>query len=105
MGQYGTPYIFPGFHAYTTLVSVPKFEETSDETKITLKSHFLEIAWAAAQVSHLALIPELSPSQDERTGLTAIRYYLEIKLECHLRINTSCFPCVFLDMQQRWHPT
>ena len=33
-----------------------------------------QFGWAASQVSHLAMIPELTPSQDERTGLTAIRY-------------------------------
>ena len=33
-----------------------------------------QFGWAATQISHLALIPELTPSQDERTGLTAIRY-------------------------------
>ena len=33
-----------------------------------------QFGWAATQISHLAMIPELTPSQDERTGLTAIRY-------------------------------
>ena len=28
-----------------------------------------QFGWAASQVSHLAMIPELTPSQDERTGL------------------------------------
>ncbi|CAB4070293.1 unnamed protein product [Lepeophtheirus salmonis] len=33
-----------------------------------------QFGWAAVQISHLAMIPELSPSIHERTGLTAIRY-------------------------------
>lgn len=33
-----------------------------------------QFGWAATQISHLAMIPELTPVQDERTGLTAIRY-------------------------------
>jgi len=36
------------------------------------------IAWAAVQISHLAMIPELSPSQNERTGLTAIRHAAQV---------------------------
>lgn len=33
-----------------------------------------QIGWAAVQVSHLSLIPELTPDGHERTHLTAIRY-------------------------------
>ena len=33
-----------------------------------------QFGWAATQISHLAMIPELTNSQNERTGLTAIRY-------------------------------
>ena len=33
-----------------------------------------QFGWAATQISHLAMIPELTPNQDERIELTAIRY-------------------------------
>ena len=33
----------------------------------------LAIGWPTVEINHLALIPELSSSQDERTGLTAMR--------------------------------
>ena len=37
-----------------------------------------QFGWAAVQISHLALIPALTQSQDERTGLTAIRYSMTV---------------------------
>jgi len=33
-----------------------------------------QFGWAATQISHLSMIPDLTPCQNERTGLTAIRY-------------------------------
>ncbi|XP_068993663.1 major facilitator superfamily domain-containing protein 12 [Neodiprion pinetum] len=33
-----------------------------------------QFGWAAVQISHLSLIPDLTPSEHERTELTAIRY-------------------------------
>merc|ERR1719229_677126 len=33
-----------------------------------------QFGWAATQRSHLSMIPDLTPCQNERTGLTAIRY-------------------------------
>ena len=33
-----------------------------------------QFGWAATQISHLALIPELTPNQNERVALNAIRY-------------------------------
>lgn len=33
-----------------------------------------QIGWAAVQISHLSLIPELTPNEHDRTKLTAIRY-------------------------------
>ena len=32
-----------------------------------------QVGWATVQVSHLALIPELTPDENERVGLTSIR--------------------------------
>ncbi len=33
-----------------------------------------QIGWAATQISHLSLIPELTPNNNERVELNAIRY-------------------------------
>ncbi|KAK2161373.1 hypothetical protein NP493_1587g00039 [Ridgeia piscesae] len=33
-----------------------------------------QFGWAATQISHLSLIPQLSPYQNERVGLNALRY-------------------------------
>ena len=37
-----------------------------------------QFGWAATQISHLAAIPDLGTSQNERTGLTAIRYGMTV---------------------------
>lgn len=37
-----------------------------------------QFGWASVQISHLALIPSLSHSQNERTGLTALRYSMTV---------------------------
>ena len=37
-----------------------------------------QFGWAAVQISHLAAIPDIAASQNERTGLTAIRYSLTV---------------------------
>ena len=33
-----------------------------------------QIGWASTQISHLSLIPELTPNNGERVELNAIRY-------------------------------
>ena len=33
-----------------------------------------QFGWASVQISHLSLIPDLTPHDAERTALTAIRY-------------------------------
>lgn len=33
-----------------------------------------QFGWAAVQISHLSLVPELTPTDHERTQLIAIRY-------------------------------
>lgn len=33
-----------------------------------------QLGWASVQISHLSLIPELSPNEHDRTRLTAVRY-------------------------------
>jgi len=37
-----------------------------------------QFGWASVQISHLALIPGLTDCQNERTGLTAIRYAMTV---------------------------
>ena len=37
-----------------------------------------QFGWAAVQISHLAAIPDIAVSQNERTGLTAIRYSMTV---------------------------
>ena len=37
-----------------------------------------QFGWASTQISHLAAIPDLSECQNERTGLTAIRYSMTV---------------------------
>jgi len=37
-----------------------------------------QFGWASVQISHLALIPAISSCQNERTGLTAIRYGMTV---------------------------
>ena len=37
-----------------------------------------QFGWAATQISHLAAIPDLAQSQNERTGLTAVRYGMTV---------------------------
>ena len=37
-----------------------------------------QFGWASMQISHLALIPGLTACQNERTGLTAIRYSMTV---------------------------
>ena len=37
-----------------------------------------QFGWASTQISHLAAIPDIASSQNERTGLTAIRYSMTV---------------------------
>lgn len=37
-----------------------------------------QFGWASVQISHLALIPSLTDCQNERTGLTALRYAMTV---------------------------
>ena len=37
-----------------------------------------QIGWACSQISHLAAIPDLAQTPNERTSLTAIRYSVTI---------------------------
>lgn len=52
--------------------------ETSDKwAQLVYYASFVVIfqfGWAAVQISHLSLIPELTPNDHERTQLTALRY-------------------------------
>ena len=50
-----------------------------------------QTGWAASQISHLAMIPELTSSQNERTGLTAIRYSATIASNIAVYLLTWAF--------------
>ena len=55
-------------------------QNSSQSTQMVYYSAFiivLQFGWAAAQLSHLAMIPELTSSENEYTLLTSIRYYSE----------------------------
>ncbi|XP_066250431.1 major facilitator superfamily domain-containing protein 12-like [Euwallacea similis] len=54
-----------------------KCENTSKTSQMLYYSVFIAIfqfGWAAVQISHLSLIPEISPNEHDRTKLTAVRY-------------------------------
>ena len=46
-----------------------------------------QFGWAATQISHLSMIPDITPCANERTGLTAIRWedYSRMKF-CHIEV-------------------
>ncbi|KAJ8951322.1 hypothetical protein NQ318_008226 [Aromia moschata] len=51
--------------------------DSSKEAQMFYYSMFIiifQFGWAAVQISHLSLIPELTPNEHDRTKLTAIRY-------------------------------
>ena len=52
-------------------------EDSSEKSQIVYYSAFIiifQIGWAAVQISHLSLIPDLTPISSERVGLNAFRY-------------------------------
>ncbi|KAK7591093.1 hypothetical protein V9T40_002706 [Parthenolecanium corni] len=53
------------------------FEFLGKDGKLVYYSIFIiifQLGWASVQVSHLSLAPDLSPHQQERTGLLTVRY-------------------------------
>ena len=48
-----------------------------------------QFGWASTQISHLAAIPDLSECQNERTGLTAIRYSMTVISTILVKINSK----------------
>jgi len=54
-----------------------------------------QFGWAATQISHLSMIPDLTPCQNERTGLTAIRYAATVVSN----ISVYLLTWIFLGMQ------
>jgi Na+/melibiose symporter-like transporter len=61
-----------------------------------------QFGWAAAQISHLALIPELSTDPSKRQSMNSYRYYLSVE---HINLfrnafnviaNLSIFTCLYL---------
>ena len=56
-------------------------EDSSQQVKMVYYGGFiliLQFGWAAVQLSHLAMIPELTSSESEYTLLTSIRYDLQV---------------------------
>lgn len=52
-------------------------QTADDEAQLVYYAAFViifQFGWAATQISHLSLIPDLTDCQNERTGLTAYRY-------------------------------
>ncbi|CAG9770409.1 unnamed protein product [Ceutorhynchus assimilis] len=52
-------------------------EAAANWSKMIYYSMFIiifQFGWAAVQISHLSLIPEISPNEHDRTQLTAVRY-------------------------------
>ncbi|XP_044764974.1 major facilitator superfamily domain-containing protein 12-like [Coccinella septempunctata] len=47
-----------------------------------------QFGWAAVQISHLSLIPELTPNEHDRTRLTAVRYGFTVISSIFVYINT-----------------
>lgn len=75
------------------------FQDLSDIQQLLYYSIFIVIfqfGWAATQISHLSLVPDLTPYQHERTGLLTLRYVFKIvigpPLEL-LRMNKDCTVC------------
>ncbi|XP_050301527.1 major facilitator superfamily domain-containing protein 12-like isoform X2 [Anthonomus grandis grandis] len=52
-------------------------QQSSHSAKMLYYGMFIiifQFGWAAVQISHLSLIPEISPNEHDRTKLTAVRY-------------------------------
>ena len=48
-----------------------------------------QVGWATSQVSHLALVPELASSKEERTSLNSLRYGTTVA--CSLGVYVACW--------------
>ena len=64
------PFIFLGCLGCSSEASSPVLQLVYYSVFVVV----FQFGWAATQISHLAMIPDLTPCQDERTGLTAIRW-------------------------------
>ena len=56
-------------------------QDTHQYAKLVYFSSFMllfQFGWACSQISHLAAIPDLAQTPNERTSLTAIRYSVTI---------------------------
>lgn len=50
-----------------------------------------QFGWAAVQISHLSLIPELTPNEHDRTRLTAVRYSFTVISSIFVYVNAWFF--------------
>lgn len=84
MNKYGKRKCWHLFGTICVLLSFPLIftgcigcEESHDYARLIYYSSFIvifQIGWASVQISHLSLIPELTPHSNQRTELNAWRY-------------------------------
>ena len=63
-----------------------------------------QFGWASTQISHLAAIPDLSECQNERTGLTAIRFAMTVISTILVRKIKYIYHKKILDSKESFHP-
>ena len=74
------PFIFGGFPFARGALQVPVLASA-----VTL----FQVGWATSQVSHLALVPDLAASKEERTSLNSLRYGTTVA--CSLGVYIACW--------------
>ena len=74
------PFIFGGFPFAQGALQVPVLASA-----VTL----FQVGWATSQVSHLALVPDLAASPEERTSLNSLRYGTTVA--CSLGVYVACW--------------
>ena len=74
------PFIFGGFPFARGALQVPVLASA-----VTL----FQVGWATSQVSHLALVPDLAASSEERTSLNSLRYGTTVA--CSLGVYVACW--------------
>ena len=75
----GTVFVMISFpFIFMEIVGVEDPDSTSQTTKMIYYSIFVilfQFGWAAVQISHLSIIPDLTKHESERTSLTSKRYF------------------------------
>ena len=71
----------PFQNSFVILIIKSFNSQADDYAQMIYYSTFIvvfQFGWASTQISHLAAIPDLSECQNERTGLTAIRFAMTV---------------------------